>query len=33
MKPQRVFGKLNVEIKIEDILDIRGELVDFVGEE
>ena len=33
MKPQQVLGKLNVEIKIEDILDIRGELVDFVGEE
>ena len=33
MKPQRVLEKLNVEIKIEDILDIRGELVDFVGEE
>ena len=33
MKPQRVLGKLNVEIKIEDILDVRGELVDFVGEE
>ena len=27
------YGKLNAEIKIDDILDIRGELVDFVDEE
>jgi len=27
------YGKLNVKIKIDNILDIRGELVDFVDEE